>query len=101
MGPFDILAGQHRDLENRLAALESAGESGTRRERLGELAAALGGHARLEEETGVFPRLASCLGPEEREALLQGLLTLRAECVPGADAVSGSDRLAGAPRRDI
>jgi len=50
MGPFDILAEQHRELEERLTALGAEEESGeAQREHFEELAATLRVHARLEE----------------------------------------------------
>lgn len=48
MGPFDILAEQHRELEARFEALE-AGEAEERREQARALVALLRLHTRLEE----------------------------------------------------
>jgi hemerythrin superfamily protein len=64
MGPFDLLVEQHRELEERITALDTdsgSGEPGLRRERFEEFAAMLGVHARLEERY-LYPLLARVEG---------------------------------------
>ncbi len=53
-----------------------------------------------EQEAEIFPRLVSALDPQEQDDLHQALLTQREDLVPRSDAVSGSERLLGAPREN-
>lgn len=91
MGPFDILSELHRELEERLAALEAGvepGESGTWHERFEELVAALRVHARLEERH-LYPLLARVEGrvrareEEEDQLAIRELLEELEEHEPG------------------
>ena len=64
MGPFDILAEQHRELEERISALEAEEdprEAEAQRERFQALADALRVHARLEERY-LYPLVARIEG---------------------------------------
>jgi sulfite reductase beta subunit-like hemoprotein len=79
MGPFEILSELHRELEDRLAALESGeepGESETWRERFEELVAALRVHARLEERH-LHPLLARVGGRVQAREGAEDQLTIR------------------------
>jgi hemerythrin-like domain-containing protein len=93
MGPFDILAAQHRELEAQLGALESGdGPSApdTQRERLEGLVALLRVHARLEERH-LSPLLARVEGRGRAREEAEDHLTMREleeeleELEPGAD----------------
>ncbi|MFL5347480.1 MAG: hemerythrin domain-containing protein [Hyalangium sp.] len=79
MGPFDILAEQHRELEECIEALEadeSRGEPDTRRERLEALFALLRVHAQLEERH-LYPLLARVEGRARAREEAEDHLTLR------------------------
>lgn len=93
MGPFDILSELHRELEDRLAALESGeepGASGRWHERFEALAAALRVHARLEERH-LYPLLARVEGRVRAREEMEDQLTMRElleeleELEPGED----------------
>jgi hemerythrin-like domain-containing protein len=77
MGPFDILAEQHQELEERLEALESDdSEPDTRGEQLEALFALLRVHAQLEERH-LHPLLARVEGRARAREELEDHLTLR------------------------
>jgi hemerythrin-like domain-containing protein len=93
MGPFDILAEQHRELEERLSALEAEEDSSeveAQRERFEELAALLRMHARLEERY-LSPLVARIEGRGRARQESEDHLTLRElleeleELTPGED----------------
>ena len=79
MGPFDILAEQHRELEECIEALESdesRGEPDTRRERLEALLRLLRVHAQLEERH-LDPLLTRVEGRARAREEAEDHLTLR------------------------
>jgi hypothetical protein len=79
MGPFDILAEQHRELENCFAAFtpdEESGEPDAWRERTEELAEALRVHARIEERY-LHPLLARIEGRARAREEAEDQLTVR------------------------
>lgn len=79
MGPFDILAEQHRELEECIEALESdesQSEPDTLRERLEALFALLRVHAQLEERH-LYPLLARVEGRAWAREEAEDHLTLR------------------------
>ncbi len=79
MGPFDILTEQHRELEERLEALESdegPSEPGTRREQLEALFVLLRLHAQLEERC-FHPLLARVEGRGRAHEAAEGSLAMR------------------------
>ncbi|KFE68624.1 Hemerythrin HHE cation binding domain protein [Hyalangium minutum] len=93
MGPFDILTEQHRELEERLSALDAemdSGEAETQRERFQALADALRVHARLEERY-LYPVMARVEGRVRAREEAEDHLTLRElieeleELSPGED----------------
>jgi hemerythrin-like domain-containing protein len=93
MGPFDILAEQHRELEERLSALEAEEDSSeveAQRERVEELSALLRMHARLEERY-LYPLVARIEGRGRAREETEDHLTMRElldeleELTPGED----------------
>lgn len=93
MGPFDILAEQHRELEERISAIEGEdepGEAETQRERFQAFAEALRVHARLEERY-LYPLVARIEGRVRAREETEDHLTLRElideleELTPGED----------------
>lgn len=93
MGPFDILAEQHRELEERISALEAEedpGEAEAQRERFQALADALRVHARLEERY-LYPLVARIEGRVRAREEAEDHLALRElveeleELTPGGD----------------
>jgi hemerythrin-like domain-containing protein len=93
MGPFDILAEQHRELEEQLEALaseEAPSEPEAQRERLGALAMLLRVHASLEERH-LSPMVARVEGRIRAREETEDHLTMREladeleELAPGAD----------------
>jgi hemerythrin-like domain-containing protein len=93
MGPFDILAEQHQELEERIEALESdesQGQPDTQRERLEALFALLRVHAQLEERH-LYPLLARAEGRARAREEAEDHLTMRElmeeleECEPETD----------------
>jgi iron-sulfur cluster repair protein YtfE (RIC family) len=93
MGPFDILAEQHRELEERITAFEveeDAGELELQRERFEELAALLRMHARMEERY-LYPLVARIEGRARAREETEDHLAMRElveeleELTPGED----------------
>jgi hemerythrin-like domain-containing protein len=95
MGPFDILAEQHRELEERITALDSdadsdSGEPDTWQERFEEFSAMLRVHAQLEERF-LYPLLARVEGRSRAREEAEDHLAMRelveelAEFSPGED----------------
>lgn len=79
MGPFDILAEQHRELEDRIEALESdesPSQPDTQRERVEALFALLRVHTQLEERH-LYPLLARAEGRARAGAEAADHLTMR------------------------
>jgi hemerythrin-like domain-containing protein len=93
MGPFDILAEQHRELEERISAFEAeedSSEAEAQRERFEELVSALRVHARLEERY-LYPLVARIEGRLRAREEADDHLTMRElveeleELTPGDD----------------